>query len=106
MEEIAGAEGEEDVDVEVVAVQRDEEVVPRLQTICVIRRGQEDVVAWHLALDICHLQVDSPDKQPSCPTPHIPTLLRSMQIGMYVFCVDSTLRRATLLKLALDIGTR
>ena len=69
-----GAEGEEGVDVEVVAVQGDEEVVPCLQTICVIRRGQEDVVAWHLALIICLLQVDSLDKQPSRPTPHIPTL--------------------------------
>jgi hypothetical protein len=29
-----------------------------------------------------------------------------MQIGMYVFHVDSTLRRATLLKLALVIGAR
>jgi hypothetical protein len=74
MEEIAGAEGEEDGDVEVVAVQGDEEVVPRLQTICVIHRGQEDVVAWHLALDIYLPQVDSPDKRPSCPNPHIPTL--------------------------------
>ncbi len=52
MEDIVGAEGAEDVDMEVVAVQGDKEVVPRLQTICVIRRGQEDVVAWHLALDI------------------------------------------------------
>jgi hypothetical protein len=69
-----GAEGEEGVDVEVVAVQGDMEVVPRLQTICVIRRGQEDVVAWHLALDICLPQVDSPDKPPSRPTPHIPPL--------------------------------
>jgi hypothetical protein len=74
MEEIVGAEGEEDADVEVVPVQGDEEIVPRLQTICVIRRGQEDMVAWHLALDICLPQVDSPDKQPSRPTPHIPTL--------------------------------
>jgi hypothetical protein len=74
MEKIAGAEGEEDADVEVVAVQGDKEVVPCLQTICVIRSGQEDVVAWHLALDICLLQVDSPDKRPSRPTPHIPTL--------------------------------
>jgi hypothetical protein len=52
MGEIAGAEGEEDADVEVVAVQGDKEVVPRLQTICIMRRGQEDVVAWHQALDI------------------------------------------------------
>jgi hypothetical protein len=74
MEEVAGAEGEEDADVEVVVVQGDKEVVPHLQIICVIRRGQEDVVAWHLALDICLPQVISPDKQPSCPTPHIPTL--------------------------------
>jgi hypothetical protein len=74
MEEIVGTEGEEDTDVEVVEVQGDEEVVPRLQTICVIRRGQEDVVAWHLALDIYLPQVDSPDKGPSRPTPHIPTL--------------------------------
>ena len=74
MGEIAGAEGEEDADVEVVAVQGDEEVVPHLQTICVIRRGQEDVVSLHLALDFCLPQVDSPDKQPSRPTPHIPTL--------------------------------
>jgi hypothetical protein len=70
MEEIAGAEGEEDADVEVVTVHGDEEVVPHLQTICVIHRGQEDVVAWHLALDICLPQVDSPDKQ---PTAHPPT---------------------------------
>jgi hypothetical protein len=69
-----GAEGEEDGDMEVVTVQGDEEVVPHLQTICVIGRGQEDVVAWHLALDICLPQVDSPDKRPSRPTPHIPTL--------------------------------
>ncbi len=74
MEEIAGAEGEEDTDVEIVAVQGDKEVIPCLQTICVICRGQEDVVAWHLALDICIPQVDSPDKQLSRPTPHIPTL--------------------------------
>jgi hypothetical protein len=73
-EEIAGAEGEEDADVEVVTVQGDKEVVPLLQTICVIRRGQEDLVAWHLALDIYLPQVNSPDKRPSCPTPHIPTL--------------------------------
>ena len=69
-----GAEGEEDGDVEVVAVQGDEEVVPHLQTIYVIRRGQEDVVAWHLELDICLPQVDSLDKRPSRPTPHISTL--------------------------------
>ena len=74
MEEIAGAEGEEDTDVEIVAVQGDKEVIPCLQTICVICRGQEDVVAWHLALDICLPQVDSLDKRPSHPTPHIPTL--------------------------------
>ncbi len=74
MEEIAGVEGEEDADVEVVAVHGDEEVVPHLQSICVIRRGQKDVVAWHLALDICLPQVDSLDKRPSHPTPHIPTL--------------------------------
>jgi hypothetical protein len=74
MEEIVGMEGEEDADMEVVAVQGDEKVVPHLQTICVIHRVQENVVAWHLTLDICLPQVDSPDKQPSCPTPHIPTL--------------------------------
>jgi hypothetical protein len=56
MEEITGAEGEEDADMEVVMVQGDKEVVPCLQTICVICRGQEDMVAWHLALDICLLQ--------------------------------------------------
>jgi hypothetical protein len=33
---------------EEVAVQGDEEVVPRLQTICKIRKRQEDMVAWHL----------------------------------------------------------
>jgi hypothetical protein len=48
MEEIMDAEGEEDADVEVVTVQGDEEVVPHLQTICKIRKWQEDVVAWHL----------------------------------------------------------
>ncbi len=74
MEEIAGVEGEEDVDVEVVAVQGDKEVVLHLQTICVIHSSQEDIVAWHLALDNCLPQVGSPDKQPSRSTPHIPTL--------------------------------
>ncbi len=74
MEEIADAEGEEDADMEVVAMQGDKEVVPHLQTICIIRRGQEDVVAWYLASDICLPQVDSPDKRPSHPTAHIPTL--------------------------------
>ncbi len=75
MEEIADAEGEEDADVEVVAVQGDEEVVPRLQTICEICKRQEDVVVWHLLeLDIYRQQVDSTDKQPSCLTPHILTL--------------------------------
>jgi hypothetical protein len=75
MEEIADAEGEEDMDVEVVVVQGDEEVVPRLQTICEIRKRLEDVVAWHLLeLDIYSPQVDSTDKQPSRLTPHILTL--------------------------------
>ncbi len=75
MEEIADVEGEEDADVEVVAVQGDEEVVPCLQTICEICKRQEDVVAWHLLeLDIYRPQVDSTDKQPSCITPHILTL--------------------------------
>ncbi len=74
MEEIVGAEGEEDAEVEVVAVQGDKEVVPHLQTIFVIRRGQEDVVAWHLELNIYLPQVDSPAKRPSHPIPHIPTL--------------------------------
>jgi hypothetical protein len=75
MEEIADAEGEEDADMEVVAVQGDEEVVPHFQTICKIRKRQEDVVAWHLLeLDIYNPQVDSMDKQPSCLTPHILTL--------------------------------
>ncbi len=63
MEEIADAEGEEDANVEVVAVQGDKEVVARLQTICKIRKQQEDVVSWHLLeLDIYRPQVDSTDK--------------------------------------------
>jgi hypothetical protein len=63
MEETADAEAEEDADMEVVAVQGDEEVIPRLQTICKIRKQQEDMVAWHLLeLDIYRLQVDSADK--------------------------------------------
>ncbi len=75
MEEITDAEGEEDMDVEVVTVQGDEEVVPRLQTICKIRERQEDVVAWHLLeLNTYNPQVDSTDKQPSRLTPHILTL--------------------------------
>ncbi len=75
MGEIVGVEGEEDADVEVVVVQGDEEVVPHLQTICKIRKRQEDVVAWHLLeLDIYNPQVDSMDKQPSGLTPHILTL--------------------------------
>jgi hypothetical protein len=75
MVEIADTEGEEDADVEVVMVQGDKEVVPPLQTICKIRKRQEDVVAWHLLeLDIYNPQVDSTDKQPSRLTPHILTL--------------------------------
>ncbi len=75
MEEIVDAEGEEDADVEVVVVQRDEEVVPRLQTIGKIPKWQEDVVAWHLLeFDIYNPQVDSTDKQPSHLTPPILTL--------------------------------
>ncbi len=75
MQEIADAEGEEDADVEVVAVQGDKEIIPCLQTMCEIRKQQEDMVAWHLLkLDIHCLQVDSMDKQPSRLTPHIQTL--------------------------------
>ncbi len=75
MEEIAEAEGEEDADVEVVAVQGDEEVVPHLQTMCKICKRQEDMVAWHLLeLDVYNPQVDSTDKQPSRLIPHILTL--------------------------------
>ncbi len=75
MEEITDAKGEEDADVEVVAVQGDKEVVPRLQTICKICKWQKDMVAWHLLeLDIYNQQVDSTDKRPSRLTPHILTL--------------------------------
>jgi hypothetical protein len=56
-------------------VQGDEEVVTHLQTICKIRKRQEDVAAGHLLeLAIYSPQVDSMDKQPSHLTPHILTL--------------------------------
>jgi hypothetical protein len=75
MGEITDVGGEEDPNVEVVAVQGDKEVVPRLQTICKICKRQDDVVAWHLLeLDIYSPQVDSMNKQPSHLTPHILTL--------------------------------
>ncbi len=48
MEEFAGAEGEEDVDVEGVAVEGGEVLVPCLQTICETHKWQEAVEEWHI----------------------------------------------------------
>jgi hypothetical protein len=48
MEEVAGAEGEVDVDVEGVTVEGDEVLVPHLQTICKTHKRQEAVEEWHI----------------------------------------------------------
>ena len=48
MEEFTGAEGEEDVDVEGVAVEGDEVLIPCLQTICKTHKWQEAMEEWHV----------------------------------------------------------
>ena len=48
MEEFTGSEGEEDMDMEGVAMEGDEVLVPRLQTICESHKCQEAMEEWHI----------------------------------------------------------